>query len=466
LPFGNGREGAFVLDQKTHEQLFEDIQRFLLNHDQENLNHLMEAIHPADIAEVLMDIEMEARVLFFNLTSKQLSSHVFLEMDESTKARVLEQLERDVVSDMVSEMESDDAADVLSELSDAHQEEILDGMDDANSDKIEPLLSHDEETAGHLMQSEFLVAPENATVENVISGLEEIRDSISHWSSLYVVDGQMKLKGILPIQELLFADQDSLISDICQDQPPFVYQHEDQEEVAKLFRKYDLLSLPVVDTTNRISGVITVDDIIDVIDEEHQEDTYRMAGVSEGASTYSGFWESIVKRLPWLGVNLVTASLACSIIGFYEDIIAQIAIIAVFLPIVAALGGNAGSQTVTVIVRAIAMGHIRSGRILRVILKELAIGLLNGLAIGMVGGAAAYLIIGTDYLLISIVFVLALWANITVATLLGTVIPITLKRFNLDPAYSSVIFLTLFTDGVGFFVFLILVNSLWSYIVR
>jgi len=314
-------------------------------------------------------------------------------------------------------------------------------------------------TAGALMTTRVLALQEGATADSTINEMRRLGDAIEEASYLYVVDDGGRLRGIVPLRRLLAAPPDQVLGELMMEDPVSVSANADQEEVAQLVSKYNLLAIPVLDEGDgRLLGVITVDDVIDVIHEEATEDMYHMAGLSEDERVFSPFGRSVGKRAPWVLVNLATASVAASVVGLFQESIASLVVLAVFMPVVAGMGGNMGTQTLTVITRGLALGELQFSSAMRAIAKQFGVGMTVGALAGLLAGAVAYVWLGNTML--GLVLFLAMMANMALAGLVGAVIPLALKALGQDPALGSGVIVTGFTDIFGFFCFLGLATAL------
>jgi len=302
------------------------------------------------------------------------------------------------------------------------------------------------------MQSELVSVRKDATINDAFQAVADAKDEIENIHNIFVVDETDKLIGTVPLQSIITTKRFTPILDIIDEDIPSVLHDMDQEEVARLFKKYDLVSIGVVDNQQRLLGRITIDDVVDAIQEETSEDIYRIAGLGEDDTVFNNTTESVKKRLPWLYLNLITALASVLVIGFFEETIKLMVALVFFMPVVAGLGGNAGSQTLTLIVRGMALGEITFENAKRALFRQIAVGIANGIAVGIVIGIIAYFWKGIPIL--GLILGLAMIISIFTGTLVGALIPLALKRLKLDPALGSHIFLTAFTDAFGFLTFL------------
>jgi magnesium transporter len=433
------------------ERLTESVKELLDGGRDERLAGLLENAHAADISSVLRELALPDQVRLFRLLSSQHAGEVLSELDDPTQRELLRALDEQEVSRVLDQMPADDVVEVVEELPKEEAEKILDLMAEEKSEEVQELLDYREGTAGRLMSPNVVAVHEAATIAQAI---EHIRKSKSGDDAfyVYVVDDHDHLVGFVPLHRLLTADPRTPIHAIRNADVESVTVDTDQEEVARLVERYDLLQVPVVDASRRLLGAIGVDDVIDVIHEEATEDIQRLAGVAGDETVLDPPEAVFTKRLVWRLINLGTAVLAASVIGLFETSIRSLALLAVFMPIVASMGGIGTTQTATVVVRGIALGEVSRPVLGRVLWKELWLGMTTGLANGLVIAVIAYLWKGQ--LLLSLILGLALLFNMLVAAVVGTLVPIALKAFRIDPAIASSVIITTFTDVFGFFSFL------------
>jgi len=413
---------------------------------------LFSELHPADIADLIDNLEEQEKIQLFSLLDVEKASDVIPELSDISREQILEDISDKKLTEIIDEMDSDDAADVIAELSEDQARTVLDGIEPDESRGLKNLLKYEEDTAGGIMQSELVSVHSNATINNALSAVVQASDEIENVYNVFVVNRDEKFVGAIPLQRLITSKRNSPVIEAIDKAIPSVNVDVDQEEVARMFEKYDLVDLPVVDSNNKLLGRITVDDIVDVMEEETSEDIYRIAGLDEDDNIFNDPGESIKKRLPWLYLNLLTALASALVIGFFENTIQMVIALAVFMPVVAAIGGNAGSQTLTLIVRGMALGEVTFENSKKALYNQIVVGIFNGVAVGVVIGVIAYLWKGMPVL--GLVLGLAMIINVFAGTLIGTLIPLILKWLKADPALGSHIFVTAFTDAFGFFAFL------------
>jgi magnesium transporter len=419
--------------------------------DAARLRELMDALHPADVAELMGFLSIDYREALIPLIAPEELSEIIAELDGALREEVLERVPSAVLAQAIGEMESDDAADVVDDLDLRKRGQVLAAMSDVDRASIETSLSYGDETAGRLMQREVLAAPQFWTVGQTIDHIGRAGSDIPElFFDIYVVDPFNRPLGAAPVSHLLRSPREALLSEIMEPVTEIPVAM-DQEEVAYIFDKYHLISAPVVEAGGRLVGQITVDDIVGVIQEESQEDMLALAGVSDpgrGATVFditrSRFW--------WLLINLATAVLASSVIAIFQGSIAKLVALAVLNPIAASMGGNAGTQTLTVAVRALATKELNAANMVSTIWREIGVGVLNGLAFALIMGVVTVLWFHDP--MMGVVIGLAMVINLFAAAVAGILLPLALDRMGYDPASSSVVFLTTVTDCIGFFSFL------------
>jgi len=433
------------------QKLSETIRDLLDGGRHERLVQVVEEAHAADVAAALRDLAPPEQLTVFRMLNREQAGLVLSELDDRLLLDVARALDETEISGILDRMQPDDAAQVIDELPEEQQEKVLDLMKEEKSEDIQELLEYGEKTAGRIMSLDVLAVHEGDTVGQAIDHVRKAPSAESaHY--LYVLDDHEHLVGALALRRLITADPATPVGVLCQGDIVSVTPETDQEEVAKLVAKYDIVAVPVVNRDHRLLGVITVDDVIDVIREEATEDIQRMAGAAGDETVFDDARTVFPKRLLWRFVNLATAILAASVIGLFEGSIRTLATLAVFMPIVASMGGIGTTQTATVVVRGLALGDMTQAHVWRVLKKEALLGLTTGLANAVVMGVIAYLWKGQA--LLACIIGVALVFNMLVAAVVGVVIPLLLKTFRVDPAIASSVIITTFTDVCGFFSFL------------
>ncbi|WP_050927601.1 magnesium transporter [Aestuariivita boseongensis] len=441
-------EDAYALDRKAISAILNAVEEG----DQVTLTELMEPLHAADIADMLEQITSYDRARLIRLYDREFDGEILSELDESIREEVISILTPEVLAEAVRELESDDVVDLVEDLDEPQQEAILDALEDADRVAVEQALSYPEYSAGRLMQREVVIAPEHWTVGQAIDHLRSSDSLPEQFYHIVLVDPRFHPVGNVTLGKLMRSRRDVPLADLTEPVFQIIPVTQDEGDVAYAFNQYHLISAPVVDAEGRLVGVITIDDAMIVLDEEHEEDILRLAGVGEESSLSDRVIDTTKRRFPWLFVNLITAIVASMVIAQFEAAIAQIVALAVLMPIVASMGGNAGTQSLTVAVRAIATRDLTGSNVWRVIRREVLVGLINGLIFAVVMGIVGLIWFGSPAL--GYVIAAAMVINLVVAGFAGTVIPVILERFGVDPALASGAFVTTVTDVVGFFAFL------------
>jgi len=440
------------LESETEERIV----AALAANDETAVWALIADLHYTDIADLVERLHDEDRSRLLTIMGPEFDGDVLIELDETVRDQVIDEVGLETVAQAITELESDDAVEIIEELEEHEQQQVLKAISEEDRALIEESLSFPEDSAGRLMQRELVTAPTFWDVGNTIDFLRRNADSDDnplpdHFYVVYVVDPAHRPVGMVWLDKLLRTGRSVAVTEVMEPDMKVIPVMSDQEDVAFLFRQRDLVSAPVVDNGGRLIGAITIDDIVDVIDEEHEEDIMRMGGV-RGDDLYSAVLDTTRARFSWLFVNLLTAIVASIVIGLFDATIDQIVALAILMPIVASMGGNAGTQTLTVAVRALAMKELTATNAARLVGKEILVGFANGLVFALLAGGVAWF--WFDNPMLGAVIAIAMVVNLLVAGLAGTVIPLVLDRNGIDPAIASSVFLTTITDVVGFFVFL------------
>ncbi|MCD4797144.1 MAG: magnesium transporter, partial [Candidatus Cloacimonetes bacterium] len=402
----------------TYEQILNHLENNRLDQLKEKINQL----HPADTAQIINELPDEFQVITFKLLDHENASDVLPDLYDEVREDILENIQQNRLVKIIDEMETDEAADIIGELEDGLSEQLLKKIDKEDSEDIKQLLKYEEDTAGGLMQTEIIAVNEEMKRDEIIEYIRENFEEVENIHYIFVVNIENKLIGILEVTRLLLAKSQRSAKDVMDKDVISAQVDLDQEQVAHIFRKYDIYILPVVDKENHLLGRITVDDIIDVIDEEASEDVYKMVGLENEDRVFTTPLSSVKKRLPWLTLNLFTALLVSSVVGIFEQTIARLSFLAVLMPIVAGLGGNSGTQTLTVITRGIALGELTIHNTFKAIFKEITVGIINGILIGSAAVFIAYLLKGD--IMLGVVLGIAMICNMFIASLVGSFIPV------------------------------------------
>ena len=449
----NLSENESILDEvrPVSPELVDEIIYALEDGDKEQIDFLIEPLHNADIADVFEQLNDNHRRVLTSVIGSEMEPEVLSELDDSTLDDVITEMDDQDVARAISQMESDDAVHVLENLDEDEQRKIIDALPDEDRIAVEEGLSYPEDSAGRLLQKNLVSEPGQWTVGKVIDYFRTDEELPDEFYEVFIVDPTHHPIGTVALNKIIRSDRQKLISSIMEDELRVVPIEMDQEEVAYLFRQYDLTSMAVVDDSGRLIGMITVDDVVDVIDEEAEEDLMLMSGITDTYITESVI-EASKNRVIWLVINLATAILASMIIALFDATIEQMVALAVLMPIVASMGGNAGTQTMTVTVRALATRDLTTTNAKRIVLREFSIALLNGIIIAFIIGGLSWAWFNNSAL--GGVMAVAMVINMIMAGLAGILIPIGLDKINIDPALASSIFVTTITDVIGFFAFL------------
>ncbi|MEO9826232.1 MAG: magnesium transporter [Paracoccaceae bacterium] len=439
--------GDYALDNRFVAQVLDTV----AEQDRARLSALFEPLHPADIADLLEQIDGTQRREMVALAGDLIDGEVLSELEEDLREDVVGALPQKALAEAVRELESDDVVDLIEDLDEPQQEVILDALDRTDRLAVEQALSYPETSAGRLMQREVVTAPEHWSVGDSIDFIrsqEKLPDQFYH---IILVDPLHRPVAYVTLGRLMSSRRDVMLADLVEDSFRTFDVDEDEGDVAYAFNQYHLISAPVIDAEGRLSGVITIDDAMAVLDEEHEEDVFRLAGVGDESLSNSTL-EIVKRRFPWLAINLATAIAASIVISLFEDVLSAVVALAVLMPIVASMGGNAGTQSMTVAVRALATRDLTGSNAFRVIRRESIAGLLNGVIFAVVMGIVGYIWFGSAA--IGFVIAAAMVVNLLVAGLSGVIVPLVLDKFGVDPALASGTFVTTVTDVVGFFAFL------------
>jgi magnesium transporter len=439
-------------DGAIRQDFVDEVARAIESGDKEALRGLVGDLHEADVGELLEALESEQRPRLVELLGLHFDFTALTEVDDAIREEILEELQPRTVAEGVRDLDSDDAVAILADLPQAERAEILEQLPPLERVALARSLDYAERSAGRRMQTEFIAVPSHWTVGQAIDYMRETVELPERFYELYVMNELGHFVGAAPLDRLLRSKRPVPISELMEDDRPLIRADQNEEEVARLFQRYNWVAAPVLDTSDRLVGVITFDDVADVIEEAAEADIKQLGGVRAYEELSDSVWTIARGRFNWLLINLGTAFLASSVLGLFEGQLQKMVALAVLAPIVASQGGNATTQTMTVAVRAIATQDLHDSNAWRVVRRELAVGLLNGIAFAVITGAAAYVWFRVPGL--GIVIGLAMICNLLAAALGGILIPITLNRLRFDPAVASSPFVTTVTDVVGFFAFL------------
>ncbi len=412
---------------------------------------MVEPLHPADIADLFELVDQDERLALARAINDQMSVEVIAELNDYVRELLVEELPAGIIADIAEQLETDDAVAMIEDLDEADQQAVLAELEPEDRAAIETALSYPEESAGRLMSRDFIAVPEHMTVGGLIDYLRENRQLATEFWEVFIVDARHHPVGSCALSWILRAPRNIALTDVMKRDQTLIPVTMDQEEVALRFQKYALISAAVIDESGRLVGQITVDDVVHIIQEEASEDILRLSGAGDG-DINEPVLLTVRTRLTWLVVNLGTAIVASSVVGLFQGAIAHFALLAVLMPIVSGMGGNAGTQTLAVVVRALATNQLTSSNTVRMIGRELRIAMANGASLGLMIGLGVGLMFSNP--LLGAVIGLAMVINNLIAGLAGILVPVTLDRLRIDPAVSSAVFVTMATDVMGFFSFL------------
>ncbi len=458
LPMADAESTQLDEDDRLKPEFVDAVLDAVEAGDVEAAHQLVEPLHPADIADLFELTPEDRRKELAAAVSDLLDADVFAEMNDYVREDLIDALDARQVADIASELDTDDAVAIIEDMEPEDQREVLRAMEPDDRAAIEEALSYPEESAGRLMQRDLVAVPEHWSVGDVLDYMRGQEELPTDFWEIFVVDPAHRPVGTCALSWILRTPRRIAIADVMKREQTLIPVDMDQEEVALRFQKYALISAAVTDASGRLVGMVTVDDIVHIIQEEAGEDTLRLAGAGDG-DINEPIRMTVRTRVAWLVVNLGATMLSASVVGLFQGEIARFALLAALMPIVSALGGNAGTQTLAVVVRALATNQLTSSNTARMLFREFRVALCNGAALGAVGAIGSYVILG--YPQLSLVFALAMMINSIVAGLVGVVVPVALDKANVDPAVSSAVFVTTATDVMGFFSFLGLA-ALWG----
>jgi magnesium transporter len=433
----------------AHQELVKD-----LVHRQNvvELQRKLDDLHSADVAYILEALPLEDRLEIWQLVKVERDGDILLEVSDSVRETLIADMDDHEILAAAREMDPDELADLAPELPRDVVHELMETLDAQQRERVRSALSYDEDQVGALMDFEMVTIREDVSLEVVLRYLRRLKELPGHTDKLFVVDQEGVLKGVLPIKRLLVNDPDKQVVDVMASDPVSFHPDDEAYGAAQAFERYDLISAPVVDKGGRLIGRLTIDEMVDVIREEGESEMLNMAGLREEEDIFASVWRSLRNRWSWLAVNLVTAFIASRVIGLFEGSIEKLVALAALMPIVAGIGGNSGNQTITMIVRAMALDQITPASTKRLLRKEVTVSLCNGIIWGGVIGVVAYLLYGSWSL--GVVMTAAMTLNLLLAATMGVLIPMGLEKFGRDPAMGSSVMITAVTDSGGFFIFL------------
>ena len=441
------------LQFKISKDFIEEIQEFVSNDDRGAILNAISTLHEADIAEILDVVSMEEAKYIFRLLEDENASDVLVELEEDVRVKFLDALSAKEIAEQMDKMDSDDAADIMAEMSEEKQEEVISQIEDPQQAiDIAALMQYDEDTAGAIMGTELICVNENWTTDQCIEEMREQAENVQYIYTVYVVDNQKRLTGMLSLKSLLFAKKGTLVKDIYIENVRYVDSYESLEEVASMMKKYDFVALPVLNPDKILIGRITIDDVVDIIQEEAEKDYQMASGISDNVESSDSVLALTRARLPWLIVGLIGGVLGAEVIGLFEEQLGDFPQIALFIPLIAAMAGNVGVQSSAIVVQGIASNNIDLTGISGRLLKELGVALLNGIVCSIIILLFIFLVKGD--LTLGLTVSLSLLAVIIFAGIFGTLIPLLLHKRNIDPALATGPFITTTNDVIGLFLYL------------
>lgn len=457
------RPQYLVVDDENKARVLAALQRLSSSRRIQWLKRFLRMLHPKTMASLWEELSGPDQELILSLSDSEFSAELLTELDTEDREEIFKTKPSDWIFDRLDELESDDVADILRGLSRRDANFILRKFESVYSDKIKVLLNYPEGSAGSLMSSEFLAVNRSATVKSIITQFQKVVDEegVEDIHYIFVVDRGNRLLGYIPIRKLIIEKPGKKAFEIMKPSPVTIFPDQDQEQVANIFRDYNLLSAPVINENGILLGRITIDDVVDVLEEEASEDILRLGGVTNDENIYTPTMQSVKMRLPWLFVNLGTQMLAAFVVTFFSETISKMILLAPLMTVISGQGGNAAVQSITVVVRSLALGELGNTNAVRTILRESSVGLLTGIANGLIIGLAVF-VYDKNFWLAIIIFI-AMMANMFIAGFVGTVTPLVLKKLKIDPALASGPICTTFTDICGFTVFLALATLLLAF---
>lgn len=447
-------------EEISPEEMAEEIQKI---ESEEELEEYLEDNHFVDVAESFEELDDDDLLRVFELMTDEQKANVIEQADDDLQERIFELIPDEEAIDILAFMSPDDIVDILGFIDIRKSKSILTKMKRSQANKIRELLGYEEDTAGGIMTTQYIAFKENLEIKEVMKKIKMIAPRTEVIETIFVTNSKKELVGEADLRDILISSDETKLSEIMDENPKYVYVEEDQEDVARLVSKYDLKVVPVINHKKMILGIITIDDIIDVIQEENTEDILKLGGVSEEEDIYSDFWFSVKQRLPWLVINLGTAFLASFVIGIFSGTVEKVVILSSVMTIISGMGGNAGTQALSVTIRALALGEVDLKDTLGIIWKTVLVGTINGALLGLLCGGILWAIYGNFYM--GLIVFLAMIGNLVIACMIGFLIPITLKAMKIDPAMASAVVLTTATDCFGFLIFLSLATVFLSKLV-
>ena len=428
------------------------IQNLVSKQNQNKLKKLLDDLHPADIADILESLPIEQRSIIWELVRSENDGDILVEVSDAVRQTLIAKMDSSEILAAAEQLDTDEIADIAPDLPENVFQDLLDSLDAQNRERLESILSYPEDTVGSLMDHEVITVRDDISLEVALRYLRKLGSLPNHTDKLFVVDRSGSLKGILPLKKIVVNEADLKIKDVMVDDIVTFDPNDTADDAADAFERYDLVTAPVIDENKKIIGRLSVDAVVDHIREAAEYEKLSMAGLKEDEDIFSSIWKSVKNRWAWLAINLITAIIASRVIGVFEGSIEKVVALAALMPIVAGIGGNSGNQTITMIVRGLALGVINNNNLQRLLYKEIGVAFLNGILWGGVLGIFAYMLYNNAML--GVVMMAAMLLNLLLSALMGVLIPMIMTRFGKDPAVGSSVLITAMTDSGGFFIFL------------
>jgi len=428
------------------------IQNLVSKQNQNKLKKLLDDLHPADIADILESLPIEQRSIIWELVRSENDGDILVEVSDAVRQTLIADMDSSEILAAAEQLDTDEIADIAPDLPENVFQDLLDSLDAQNRERLESILSYPEDTVGSLMDHEVITVRDDISLEVALRYLRKLGSLPNHTDKLFVVDRSGSLKGILPLKKIVVNEAELKIKDVMVDDIVTFDPNDTADDAADAFERYDLVTAPVIDENKKIIGRLSVDAVVDHIREAAEYEKLSMAGLKEDEDIFSSIWKSVKNRWAWLAINLITAIIASRVIGVFEGSIEKVVALAALMPIVAGIGGNSGNQTITMIVRGLALGVINNNNLQRLLYKEIGVAFLNGILWGGVLGFFAYMLYNNAML--GLVMMSAMLLNLILSALMGVLIPMIMTRFGKDPAVGSSVLITAMTDSGGFFIFL------------
>ncbi|BBP02794.1 magnesium transporter MgtE [Sulfuriferula plumbiphila] len=426
------------------------------------LHTVLDDMHPADVARVLEALPLGDRLLVWDLVKAERDGEILLEVSDAVRESLIKSMDSDELLAAAETLDTDEIADLAPDLPQDVIQDLLESLDAQKRARLQSALSYPEDSVGALMDYDMVTIRADVTLEVALRYLRRLKELPDQTDKLFVVDRDGALRGVMPLQRLLLQDPEAKVADVMAEEVVTFRPQDDATDAAQAFERYDLVSAPVVDARNRLVGRLTVNAVVDYIRQESDSDMLSIAGLREDEDIFSSVWKSVQNRWAWLAINLVTAFIASRVIGMFENTIGKLVALAALMPIIAGIGGNSGNQTITMIVRALALGQIHPDNARKLFTKEISVAALNGLIWGSMVGLFAYLLYGKPAL--GLVMMGAMTLNLLLAAVMGVSIPMLMHKFGRDPAVGSSVLITAVTDSGGFFIFLGLATLFMAYL--